>query len=200
MVFAWLSGEAAKIEVAPYPVQAGEDSSWHPPSWAQSWGEKVPLEVVRYAAANHLCVDLAYQRSHRLIEPYSLRRTKDGDLVLNAIRHNSGEHRSYRVDRIEGADVTNISFVPQYAIEPTPAGPLHIPGTQRVSLLSNSSPFRRSSVKGIGSHLGPRYVIECSVCGRRFTRQKYDLKLGNHKNRSGHPCYNRIGYLVDTKW
>ncbi|MBN1615133.1 MAG: nucleotidyl transferase AbiEii/AbiGii toxin family protein [Deltaproteobacteria bacterium] len=122
-VFAWLSGEDIKIPAMPYPVQAGEDSAWRPPSWAQSWDQKVPLEMIRFAAANHLCVDLAYQRSQRRIEPYSLRRTKDGHLLLHAIRHDSGEHRAYRVDRIEGASVTDIPFVPKYAIELTPSVP-----------------------------------------------------------------------------
>ncbi len=31
------------------------------------------LEIIRFAAANHLCVDLAYDGSVRRIEPYSLR-------------------------------------------------------------------------------------------------------------------------------
>lgn len=115
-VFAWLSGDAAKIETTPYPAQAGEDLAWRPPSWAQSWGQKIPLEVIRFAAANHLCVDLTYQRSQRLIEPYSLRRTKDGNLLLHAIRHASGEHRAYRVDQIEGASVTDVPFIPKYSI------------------------------------------------------------------------------------
>ena len=30
------------------------------------------LEIIRFAAANHLCVDLEYQGSVRRIEPYSL--------------------------------------------------------------------------------------------------------------------------------
>ena len=39
----------------------------------------------------------------------------------------SGEHRAYRIDQIEGASVTDIPFIPKYAIELTPAGPLQPP-------------------------------------------------------------------------
>lgn len=129
-VLGWLSGRVVQTATAPYPVQGGEDLGWHPPSWSQSWGRQVPLEIIRFAGANHLCVDLAYKRSQRLIEPYSLRRTQDGNHLLHALRHDSGEHRSYRIDQIEGASVTNITFIPKYTIELTPAAaPLPVPMT-----------------------------------------------------------------------
>jgi len=44
------------------------------------------LEIIRFAAANHLCVDLRYDGSVRRIEPYSLRQTAEGYFVLHAIR------------------------------------------------------------------------------------------------------------------
>lgn len=86
-----------------------------------------PLEIIRFAAANHLCVDLAYDGTTRRIEPYSLRETRDGNFVLHATRSGSGEARSYRIDRIEGASVTNQTFSPRYLIELTTTGPLFIP-------------------------------------------------------------------------
>lgn len=81
-----------------------------------------PLEIIRFAAANHLCVDLAYDGGTRRIEPYSLRETRDGNFVLYATRSDSGEPRSYRVDRIQGASVTKQTFIPRYLIELTTAG------------------------------------------------------------------------------
>ena len=65
------------------------------------------LEIIRFAAANYLCVDLTYDGTARRIEPYSLRQTAEGNFVLHAIRSDSGEHRSYRVDRMRGAAVTS---------------------------------------------------------------------------------------------
>ena len=75
------------------------------------------IEIIRFAAANHLCVDLTYEGSVRKIEPYSLRQTAEGNFVLHAIRSDSGDHRSYRVDRMQGATVTSKVFTPRYAIE-----------------------------------------------------------------------------------
>lgn len=63
----------------------------------QAWHAGVPIEVIRFAAANRLCVDLEYNHKHRLIEPYSLRRTRDGYLLLYGVRHQDGQQRSYRV-------------------------------------------------------------------------------------------------------
>lgn len=53
----------------------------------------------------------------------SLRQSAESDLVLHAIRANSGEHRSYRVDRIQGASVSTEAFRPRYAVELTSTGP-----------------------------------------------------------------------------
>jgi len=88
---------------------------------------RAPLEILRFAAANHLCVDLTYDGSVRRIEPYSLRETAEGSFVLHAIRADSGEHRSYRVDRIQDASVTRQPFAPRYVIELSPEGPLSTP-------------------------------------------------------------------------
>ena len=116
-VFSWLVGLLAREILPAIPAGADEDASWRPPAMASSWGTVVPLETIRFAAANHLCVDLSYQGTHRLIEPYSLHRTRDGNIMLHAIRHDSGDHRSYRVDRIEGVSATRTSFMPRYSVE-----------------------------------------------------------------------------------
>ena len=203
-VFDWLFGQVARPVVPTYPVGADIDVSWRPPATATTWGLPAPLEIIRFAAANHLCVDLDYtdqqgNRGRRLIEPYSLRRTKDGNIILKASRHDTGEAKSYRVDRIEGAHATNTPFVPRYAIELTSAGPLSIPLTTRssdaagLSLRGPYSPLGRPST-------GPKYIVQCTVCGKRFTKKSYDTRLNPHKNKSGFDCYGRIGFLVDTKY
>jgi len=122
-LFSWLEG-ATIPELAPIPMEAGEEADWAPPPTVWTWGAGVPLETVRFAAANHLCVELGYQGSTRVIEPYSLRRTKDGHLLLHAVKVDSREHRSYRVDRIQSLRVTTRPFTPVHAIEFSPVGPL----------------------------------------------------------------------------
>jgi predicted DNA-binding transcriptional regulator YafY len=82
------------------------------------------IEVIRFAAANRFLVELNYQGSVRRIEPYSLRQTSDGNIILHAHNVDKDEHRSYRIDRMNGANVTNQAFVPRFEIELTPQGPV----------------------------------------------------------------------------
>ncbi|MFY9264922.1 MAG: nucleotidyl transferase AbiEii/AbiGii toxin family protein [Solirubrobacterales bacterium] len=117
IVFDWLAGtEAAALASAPVLGESIE-SSWSAPLTMMRWQGGAPLEQVRFAGANHLLVELRYRGTSQLIEPYSLRRSKAGDLLLFAIKAASGELRSYRVDRIEGVTVTSQSFAPRYAVE-----------------------------------------------------------------------------------
>lgn len=203
-VFTWLYEAEKRVAVASFPFPANVDRAWRPPAMAQAWGAQVPLEVIRFAAANHLCVDLRYDGSRRLIEPYSLRRTKDGNLVVHALRHDSGEHRSYRVDRIDGASVTQVLFVPKYEIELTSTGPIIAPPTVQESYRPNRSALRSRS--GFGSarsrsvSFGPTYVIGCTVCGKHFNRKSFQMTLREHKDKNGNRCFGRIGYLVETKY
>ena len=132
-VLDWLHGAIPAESPARIPVTAEIDISWQPPAMALAWHASVPVEIIRFAASNHLCVDLEYQGSRRLIEPYSLRKTRDGNLLLYAVERDTGEVRSYRVDRIQGATATNVSFVPQYMIELTPSGPISAPPAARQS-------------------------------------------------------------------
>lgn len=162
------------------------------------------LEIIRFAAGNHLCVDLQYQGSVRRIEPYSLRRTHDGNIILHAIRAADGQHRSYRIDRIEGAQTTGQSFVPRYAVELSPHGPAVIqptttrpaPSTRpRRSTRTSTARRRRTSWPG-----GPRYIYECAYCGKRFTRQNMTSSLNPHNDKSGYPCPGRAAIYVDTRF
>lgn len=125
--FTWLEGGAAPEVPAPYAIGAGEEiireRALRLPisSIAQSY-----IEIIRFAAANRLCVDLVYLGSTRRIEPYSLRRTSEGNIILHAHNMDKDEHRSYRVDRIQGARTTSQTFVPRFEIELTPEGPVRV--------------------------------------------------------------------------
>ncbi len=123
-LFAWLAG---KPTTHPKPVPAaGEklDPTWVVPPTLKRWPAGAPLEQIRFAGANHLLVELHYQQSIRLIEPYALRRSQAGNLLVYAIKAGTGEARAYRVDRIEGVRVTNRPFTPRYAIELSVALPV----------------------------------------------------------------------------
>ena len=167
-----------------------------------------PLEIIRFAAANHLCVDLAYGGETRRIEPYSLRETLEGNFILCATRSDSAEARSYRIDRIDGASVTNQSFNPRYLIELTTDGPLSIPPTARaesggLTSFARTSPSRgsRSTTRGFRTTSnGPIYVYRCPVCSKSFERRTMDGSLNPHKSPNGYPCSGRTGFYVRTKY
>lgn len=205
-VFDWLYGIIEKVVPQSIPLMGREvDETWHAPEMAQPWHTSVPLEPIRFAAANRLCVDLTYQGSNRLIEPYSLRRTSDGNLLLYAVKHNTGEDRSYRIDRIQGAKVTKISFSPRYSVELTTSGSFTAPPISRsLAGIAISRSFRNRSTpkrsKRKTSNYGPKYVFKCTICGKQFTRKSYNASLNQHKNKQGYPCYGRTGIYVTTKY
>ena len=121
-IFNWLEGIAEPAKLSSIGIDKGEDLMWAPPPTIWQWGLGVPLESIRFAAVNHLCVELGYSKengeySNPAIEPYSLRRTQEGKLVLRAVKAQTGEPRNYRVDRIKSIKVTTRTFRPRYTIE-----------------------------------------------------------------------------------
>jgi predicted DNA-binding transcriptional regulator YafY len=120
-VFEWLAGAAP-----PLPLRRAEhgrdlDPTWTPPRRMSSWGGTAPLELIRFAGANRLKVLVDYRPNEgaagaRVVEPYSLRRTTTGNLLLFVV-NDTGQLRSYRVDRIVSASVTSERFTPRFLVE-----------------------------------------------------------------------------------
>ena len=196
--FGWLETGMAPAMPATYRLVAGEtvlrERTLRLPVAAVA---QTYLEVIRFAAANHLCVDLQYLGSIRRIEPYSLRQTREGNIVLHAIRIGDGEHRSYRVDQIDGAQVTRESFVPRYAVELSPQGSILVAPTPARSISSTGRP---RSTRVSRSIVGPRYIYECMNCGKHFSRKKPTTRLNPHKDKLGYACSGRTAVYVDTRY
>ena len=124
--FDWLEGRVVK-ERAPLGAITQSDEVYRP-LYGQlglhtTTGNS--LEIIRFAAGNHLCVNLDYttnegERSSRVIEPYSLRRARNGNILLYAVRAEDGQIRAYKIDQINDASVTNQVFLPRYHVELSP--------------------------------------------------------------------------------
>lgn len=197
-IFAWMTSSAPVPQRAIIQHGAGEmPIRTRMLPMAVPLSSRSTLEIIRFAAANHLCVDLTYDHSVRRIEPYSLRQTAEGYFVLHAIRNDSGEHRSYRVDRMQGATVTAQVFNPRYAVELTSAGPLNVAPSTAMPRTPRMPRIRRTARSGAQ---GPTYVYRCSACGKTFNKKRMDGTLNAHKNRQGYPCYGRYGVYVRTKY
>ena len=124
-IFEWLRGAVAQ-PLAAMPVGTNEtlirervvDLS------TGSRGQSL-IEIIRFAAGNRILVEIDYRdkqgnRSTRVIEAYSLRRSQAGDVLLMAVRADSGQPRSYLVDSILGVKPTQTPFTPRYPIELIP--------------------------------------------------------------------------------
>jgi len=97
------------------------DPEWTAPRAISSWRRGIPIETIRYAGANRLKVEIDYRAERgrqgpRVVEPYSLRRTLDGNLILFVV-NDRGVLRSYRVDRIAGVRPTDEPFSPSFRVE-----------------------------------------------------------------------------------
>lgn len=120
-IFGWLNGTRPPPSLRRAELGHNLDPSWIAPRTITSWRRGVPLEAIRYAGANRLKIEIDYRAEQgrsgpRVVEPYSLRRTQDGNLVLFVV-NDHGALRSYRVDRIAGIRPTTTPFRPKFAVE-----------------------------------------------------------------------------------
>jgi predicted nucleotidyltransferase component of viral defense system len=117
-VFDWLGGRPT----IPLPRAEAPGTTPYAASRAiTSWRRGFPLELIRYAGANRLKVIIDYRpergrQGPRLVEPYSLRRSNAGDLLLFVV-NDQGQLRSYRLDRIAGVRPTAQPFQPRFRVE-----------------------------------------------------------------------------------
>ena len=215
--FSWLEAKLEIRATAPVGGRSGEVPIYaSQPLPRMAAVPSGSMGRIRFAAANRLLVNLDYEtldgrRSSRLIEPYSLRQSSEGNILLYAARDDSGRPRAYRVDHIRGATVTDRTFVPRYTIELTMIGPQSAqPLSQgsgsfgRTRSVSRSRPVtRRTSPRKrsrVSRQTGPTYVYECTNCHRKFKRKKQNSRMNKHKDKSGWDCPGRSGWLVDTIW
>ncbi len=195
----WVDEAAAvpTVVLAGAPVGAGEELV-APPS-VTLWNMGVPLEVIRFAGANRLLVEFTYNGEPRLVEPYSFRRARTGDLLLYAWERATDQIKAFNVARISGIRATETPFSPRFLVELTASGPIGIPPTAirppRSAWPTTSStrtPRRRS--RGFA---GPTYVFQCPLCQKEFRRASNDSTLRKHKVTGGYwDCPGRRGYLV----
>ncbi len=119
-VFVWLAGDLALV-VLPRAGRADIDPVWTAPRAISSWRRGFPFELIRYAGANRLKVEIDYRaedgrQGPRRVEPYSLRQTRDGNLILFVV-NDRNQLRGYRVDRIAGVRPTGETFQPRFLVE-----------------------------------------------------------------------------------
>ena len=118
--FAWLNGGMAPSSPMSIPI-APDGEVVSSSSSSQDLGiDDDAIERLRFAAANRLCVDLGYQGDVQRVEPYSLRTTGDGEVVLCACEPDTLECVTYRISGISEVWITSRTFTRKYANELLP--------------------------------------------------------------------------------
>lgn len=162
--------------------------------------------VILEAGADRKLMQLTYDGVTRVIEPYSLtfKRRRDGvaQEYLYAYDRTGGLRsgpgiKSFIHQKIQGMHLLDETFNPQFEVTLAKAGDStqsgYFTGNGRVrSFGAASSPRRRS-------HLGPTYIVQCSTCGKQFSRQKSSTRMNTHKNPWGSRCPGRSGFLVGMR-
>ena len=121
-LFKWLEKKLMPKVLSPIPLGRNIDRSWSPSSRIRRWNYGTPIESIRFAGANYLCIELDYlkqgnQLSHYLIEPYAIRRTTDDELILKAIKLPGNEWRTFRLDWIRNIRINTNTFIPKFRFE-----------------------------------------------------------------------------------
>jgi hypothetical protein len=111
-------GEGETVKPQRFPVAAPTGLLRAPAALAREQA----LERVRFAARNRLCVELTYDGVRRLAEPYSLRRSRQGNLRLYVFELTRGTRRTdrlkaYRVEGIRDVSVSSEPFAARWAVE-----------------------------------------------------------------------------------
>jgi predicted nucleotidyltransferase component of viral defense system len=110
--------DAETIAPQRFPVSR-PDAVWR--GGGQPIGE-LALERVRFAARNRLCIELTYNHVNRTAEPYSLRRSTQGNLLLYVHEltksgRDTGKLKAYKVHQLYDVTVTSQPFAARWAVE-----------------------------------------------------------------------------------
>ena len=164
------------------------------------WGGGSPLETIRFAATNRLLLEFSYHGRHRRVEPYSVRQAGTGNVLLYARELEAGHIKAYKLDEMSSVTTTGRTFSPRYQVEISSFSPVGTFATSTRSRGTRTTSGAHRSSSSRASHRGPRYVFECSYCGKRFEHRTNDPTLRAHKDKGGWNCQGRRGYWVDTRY
>jgi predicted nucleotidyltransferase component of viral defense system len=168
------------------------------------FGPELRIPIIE-AGRKQALLKIRYNGADRIVEPYALKylQRKDGTQreYLYVYNRSGGSNppglRSLVADNFQSIEITDEKFEPQYPIELSKAGEkpenpyLFDPNRPTKTRARRTSRVRRS---------GPRYIYQCNICGRKFSKTKMNNGLGEHKNKSDHRCGGRFGIYVTTKW
>lgn len=203
-LLAWIDAPGISLPQArlrAFQVAAGEERI--PLAGIQYWGQGIPLENIRFAGANRLLIEFDYvgadRVTHRIAEPYSLRRASTGNILLYAWEVGASNIKAFNTAMMRNVRTTNRSFEPRYFVEFAAGGSLEISRSiapvGRGTLTGVSTRRPRRSASGYG----PKYIFQCPHCQKRFTHSSNDSSLRKHKGKGSWDCPGGTGYLITVR-
>jgi len=167
------------------------------------FGPELRIPIIE-AGRKQTLLKIRYNGAERIVEPYALKylQRKDGAqreylYVYNRIGGSSQPGvRSLVAENFQSIEITDEQFEPQYSIELSKAGEK----PENPYLFDPNRPAKaRVRRTGGGRRSGPKYIYQCGICGRKFSKVKMASSLSQHNNKSGYRCGGRFGIYVTTK-
>ena len=147
-----------------------------------------PAEVripIMKAGREQTLLKIRYNGADRIVEPYSLKylekRGGEQNEYFFVFNRSGGSSppgiRSLLPRGLQSIENTEDKFTPQFPIELSKAG--EMPEDRYLFDPYKPAKAPRSSIFRSSRSTGPKYVFECSYCGRKFTKSRNDSSLGH---------------------
>ncbi|OGC25614.1 hypothetical protein A2291_04280 [candidate division WOR-1 bacterium RIFOXYB2_FULL_42_35] len=135
-IFDWMENSYQVPKLEPIKTEAGVKWISQPVGAALELIRRKPVEAIRFAAINHLFVEMKYRKQgaqlkNYLVQPYSLRQSREGNIILYAIKENEYQSKAFRLDWVEGVNITAKPFKPAHLIEFPELGTIYAPEIRR---------------------------------------------------------------------
>jgi predicted nucleotidyltransferase component of viral defense system len=149
-------------------------------------------------------IRLSYDGLVRDIEPYSLvfkRRKSDGVAqeylyVWDRTGGSSGPGiKALFHHKIDALELTDETFQPRYPVELAKAGDSNLSG-----YFSAQSAGRPRALGYRPRAAGPKFVVQCAYCGKRFYRKTRSTALRAHNDPYGNRCFGRRGTIIGHRY
>lgn len=182
-----------------------------PNHWSQQFAFYPPtLRIpIMEAGRTQTLLKVSYQWVERYIEPYSLKylQQRNGDQKeylyvydRTGSKNNPGT-KTFLAENFESIENTDIKFDPQFQIELCKAWEL----PENPFLFDPNRPIKRPKIKSLARGLlgrksrysiyVPKYIHQCSSCGRKFIRVQSNSHISAHKSKNWYDCYGHWIYI-----
>lgn len=74
-------------------------------------------EMIIKIGSKHLCISFEYHGKERVVEPYSFRLPKTGNILFYGWERQDNRIKSYKIDDMKNVISTNEKYIPRFTVE-----------------------------------------------------------------------------------